>query len=229
MSFYKKNHKGFTLIELLTIISIIGLISTLMIVAFNKVRMKSRDVVRLHEAKQIMNAFELYNSDHDIYPCEELTNQGKMCFIIFGGKPFTEDTQTMAIEVGLNGPPIGLAGCCYVVPTPQECIDANLYPTSPECDSENQGIRNDIIQDIAEYMNIPADPLQGPLGDYSYFIVGPCTEGTYCKIGNWCDAECQDVINNPKFTGKYIIFITQECSEWNMFLFNEKGAIDLGI
>ncbi|HOY56341.1 MAG TPA: prepilin-type N-terminal cleavage/methylation domain-containing protein [bacterium] len=64
----KKNIKGFTLIELLVVISIIGLLSTLAMVALTNARIKARDARRVSDIKQIQTALELYAQDANRYP-----------------------------------------------------------------------------------------------------------------------------------------------------------------
>ncbi len=60
--------KGFTLIELLVVVAIIGLLSTLSIVALNTARAKARDARRVSDVKQIQTALELYYNDQGDYP-----------------------------------------------------------------------------------------------------------------------------------------------------------------
>ncbi len=64
----KINNKGFTLIELLVVVAIIGLLSTLAVVALNSARLKSRDAKRVADIKQIQTALELYFADQNNYP-----------------------------------------------------------------------------------------------------------------------------------------------------------------
>ncbi|MEK7073444.1 MAG: prepilin-type N-terminal cleavage/methylation domain-containing protein [Patescibacteria group bacterium] len=64
----KRTQKGFTLIELLVVISIIGLLSTLAVVALNSAREKARDAKRVSDIKQVQTAMELYYSDNQQYP-----------------------------------------------------------------------------------------------------------------------------------------------------------------
>ncbi|MBU4512627.1 type II secretion system GspH family protein [Patescibacteria group bacterium] len=67
-----KNKLGFTLVELLVVISIIGLLSTLAIVALNNARAKARDAKRKADLRQIQKAFDLYYDKYDRFPPEGL-------------------------------------------------------------------------------------------------------------------------------------------------------------
>jgi prepilin-type N-terminal cleavage/methylation domain-containing protein len=55
-----KAKQGFTLIELLVVISIIGLLSTLAVVALNNARVRSRDAARMANIQQLQTALQLY-------------------------------------------------------------------------------------------------------------------------------------------------------------------------
>lgn len=63
-----KDNRGFTLVELLVVISIIGLLSTLAVVALQGARVKSRDAKRVADIKQVQTALELYASEKGVYP-----------------------------------------------------------------------------------------------------------------------------------------------------------------
>jgi len=58
-----KQQKGFTLIELLVVIAIIGLLASVVLLALNSARQKSRDAKRLADVRQIASALELYFND----------------------------------------------------------------------------------------------------------------------------------------------------------------------
>jgi len=62
------NKKGFTLIELLVVVAIIGLLSTLAVVALSSARLRARDSKRLSDLKQVQTALELYYTDNNAYP-----------------------------------------------------------------------------------------------------------------------------------------------------------------
>ena len=63
-----KNKLGFTLIELLVVIAIIGLLASVVLLALNSARAKSRDAKRLADIRQIASAMELYFNDVNSYP-----------------------------------------------------------------------------------------------------------------------------------------------------------------
>ncbi len=68
---------GFTLIELLVVISIIGLLSSVVLVSMNSARLKARDGRRLSDMRQIQTALELYYDKNKQYPnpaCDPLGN-----------------------------------------------------------------------------------------------------------------------------------------------------------
>lgn len=60
--------KGFTLIELLVVITIIGILSTMVLVSLGGARIKARDARRESDIRQIVLAMELAYSDDEIYP-----------------------------------------------------------------------------------------------------------------------------------------------------------------
>ena len=63
-----KNKAGFTLIELLVVIAIIGLLASVVLLALNGARQKSRDAKRLADVRQIASAMELFFNDVSAYP-----------------------------------------------------------------------------------------------------------------------------------------------------------------
>jgi len=63
-----QNQKGFTLIELLIVISIVGILTSILTVNFIGVRQRGRDAQRKSNIRQIQSAFELYKTDQSNYP-----------------------------------------------------------------------------------------------------------------------------------------------------------------
>lgn len=65
-----KTQKGFTLIELLVVIAIIGLLASVVLLALNSARAKSRDAKRVADIRQLASAMELYFNDNNSYPIQ---------------------------------------------------------------------------------------------------------------------------------------------------------------
>src|SRR3989344_3362510 len=63
-----QRQKGFTLIELLVVIAIIGLLASVVLLALNSARSKSRDTKRVADMNQLAKAFELYFNENNSYP-----------------------------------------------------------------------------------------------------------------------------------------------------------------
>lgn len=63
-----KAQKGFTLIELLVVISIIGILSSVVLVSLNNAKARARDATRISDMNQIQKALMLYKDDHGRYP-----------------------------------------------------------------------------------------------------------------------------------------------------------------
>ena len=52
--------RGFTLIEMLVVVAIIGLLSTLVFIAYNNARSKARDAIRSGDVAQLRKGLEIY-------------------------------------------------------------------------------------------------------------------------------------------------------------------------
>lgn len=61
----KKTKKAFTLIEVLMVISIIGILSSIVLVSISGVTKKARDARRKSDLTQIQKALEIYQTSHD--------------------------------------------------------------------------------------------------------------------------------------------------------------------
>jgi len=62
------NKKGFTLIEVLIVVSIIGILASIILVGLGAFRSRGRDTRRLADVRQVQGALELYYSKNGSYP-----------------------------------------------------------------------------------------------------------------------------------------------------------------
>ena len=70
----RRGKKGFTLVELLVVISIIGVLATLVLLQLGQARSRSRDTKRIADMNQLRSAVELYFED----------NNGSYPAVVFG-------------------------------------------------------------------------------------------------------------------------------------------------
>ncbi len=64
----RSSQRGFTLIELLISITIISILATLGMIAYQNVSKRGRDGKRLTDLKTIQGALQRYNADHQYFP-----------------------------------------------------------------------------------------------------------------------------------------------------------------
>lgn len=64
----KKNNKGFSLIELLVVISIIGILLSVLVTNFMGARERAKDSQKVQDMSGLKNALRLYYNDNQAYP-----------------------------------------------------------------------------------------------------------------------------------------------------------------
>ncbi len=69
-------NKGFTLVELLVVITIIGLLSSVVLASLNEARSRARDARRISDLNTIQTALALYYEDNGHYPFHDKNNDG---------------------------------------------------------------------------------------------------------------------------------------------------------
>lgn len=62
------SRKGFTIVELLIVIVVIGILATIVIVAFNGIQTRARDTSKESSVRGLMKGIELYNAENGNYP-----------------------------------------------------------------------------------------------------------------------------------------------------------------
>ncbi|MFA5934329.1 MAG: prepilin-type N-terminal cleavage/methylation domain-containing protein [Candidatus Paceibacterota bacterium] len=60
--------KGFTLIEILVVVSIIGFLTTIVIVSLNNAKEKAKETAGIQQLAQVKNAINMFYSDNGYYP-----------------------------------------------------------------------------------------------------------------------------------------------------------------
>lgn len=66
-----KNNKGFSLIELLVVISIIGVLTTVLVMNFVGSRERARDAQKIQSLGSLKNALRMYYNDNQAYPLDK--------------------------------------------------------------------------------------------------------------------------------------------------------------
>lgn len=64
----KNSKKGFTLVEILIVVTIIGILASIILVGLGNFRGRGRDARRIADLNQVQNALELYYTKFQRYP-----------------------------------------------------------------------------------------------------------------------------------------------------------------
>lgn len=120
----QKTQKGFTLIELLVVIAIIGLLASVVLLALNSARAKSRDAKRVADIRQVMSGLELYFNDCGSYPvvASGLTLGAATQALYTGSAASCGNNGGTATNGGIGTAPSGttLIGLMPAAPTPPD-------------------------------------------------------------------------------------------------------------
>lgn len=95
-----RSRAGFTLLELMVVITIIGLLATIILASLANSRTLARDAARVSAVKEVQKALELYrNANAGNYPCATAmpacTNGGAVVFV-------NGSTRTAVFDTALN-------------------------------------------------------------------------------------------------------------------------------
>ena len=144
-----KFFKGFTLIELLVVITVIGLLSTMVLVGLSGVRAQGRDTRRVADLRNLQNGLEVYFNKKSEYPAsanscasswtslqtdlggqlpKDPLNKSPYCYdyakssdgLHYTLRAVLEDEENSSLSNDLDGTQNGLN--CADTPTPYYCI-----------------------------------------------------------------------------------------------------------
>ncbi|MFA6512459.1 MAG: prepilin-type N-terminal cleavage/methylation domain-containing protein [Patescibacteria group bacterium] len=108
----KKGTQGFTLIELLIVIAIIGILSGIGITKLNGAQDKARDAGRILDIRAIVQALQIYYSDHNAWPYVDQTYTYSPGVIICSqSATFTEsrcNSYSICSSINIHGVPNSL-------------------------------------------------------------------------------------------------------------------------
>ena len=92
--FGKKSEKGFTLIELLIVLSIVGILASIVVPNYQRHLIKAREAVLMEDLYQMRRAIDAYFADHIRYP-ESLDDLVASKYLReIPRDPFTQSTET---------------------------------------------------------------------------------------------------------------------------------------
>jgi len=74
-----KREKGFSLIELLVVVSLIGILATLVLANLNAARQRGRDAQRKSDLRNIQTTLRLYYNDYGKYPLNNAAGEIMGC------------------------------------------------------------------------------------------------------------------------------------------------------
>jgi prepilin-type N-terminal cleavage/methylation domain-containing protein len=134
-----KNQKGFTLIELMVVITIIGLMASVVLAALASSRATARDTQRVQMVKELQKALELYrNANNGNYPCATAM---PACAGAAGGGVYVNGTAVPATTAIFSG----AISSFLTIP-----LEATVFASSPTWGSiqyRTGGITNAPIRD----------------------------------------------------------------------------------
>ncbi|HKB88777.1 MAG TPA: type II secretion system protein [Patescibacteria group bacterium] len=115
-----KFQKAFTLVELLVVISIIGILASIGLVAFRSTQFRSRDAQRKSDLKELSSALELFYSDYGKYPSSGSDGRIQACGYVAGtatGTPCTWGVSEFKDDKGTT----------YFKVVPKDPVSTNSY------------------------------------------------------------------------------------------------------
>lgn len=107
MEYLKQSKTGFTFVELLVIITIIGLLASIVLVSLNSARVKARDTKRMSDLLGVQLALEMYYKKYNTYKVAETGYNGCGCgWLAYEGGSYAKSVTRGLQEEGFLGTPI---------------------------------------------------------------------------------------------------------------------------
>lgn len=166
---HNSNKKGFTLIELLVVVAIIGILSTIGLVALNGARGKARDAKRASDIRQYALAWQSFadgNGTNGYIPATGCTHRmapdNSGCDNTFGG---FFGTTTRPTDPGTGG------------------VQVTVTTTAPTCTT---GLADPDCKDPGQYVASGTNgvcPYFVAMGNASLFGIGACYEAGTANVG----------------------------------------------
>ena len=137
--------RGFTLIELIIVVTIIGILSSLLLSNLVGIRGRIRDGQRKSDLTQIKQALQIYRSDNGTYPTdssgtfnlsrcgEKFESGGNVYMQKIPCDPFNDLPYTYRYVVSADGSTYTLAACLENINDAKKTDPTNSDP----CDEEN--------------------------------------------------------------------------------------------
>lgn len=173
MDYNEQKKSGFTLIEMLLVIAIIGIITSLSLLAYNSIRQKASDTRRVKDIEQIQAALKLYFYNESSYPDS----------LSFGQALTGSTSSTTYMSLLPNNPgPRGDNGCSDSDYSYQTTASSSDYALSfclstpvgdlsagPKC-ATSKGITNSTCFGYREKITIDHTKVSGDISSFQLYI-----------------------------------------------------------
>jgi prepilin-type N-terminal cleavage/methylation domain-containing protein len=152
------NKKGFTLIEVLIVVSIIGILASVVLVGLGEFRKRGRDTRRIADLQQVRNALELYYSKCGIYPGTPACGSGAPA-----------GDWVTGVSASLTGAGIGVSSI------PRDPLATRTYTYGVSGDNQSY-----VLRAVLEDVNHPSlkDDVDGTV--YGVDCADSASAGNYC-------------------------------------------------
>ena len=183
---------GFTLIEILVVVSIIGFITTIVIVSLNSAKEKAKETAGIQQLKQVKNAINMFFSDNGYYPetQEGINSLENLLTGVGGGKVYipeiTKNSQLMYFGTSTDSISCNNSKCPTYSLTLWDSKDSGKMSRSTGisyCVSKGKRLPTKNEFSMQGLNGSPAGNFMPPLTSYLYWFL-PETGNIYCTRSN---------------------------------------------